>query len=152
MNNRARLNNRASLGLIALLAFGSALAGVFIGRAWFVPHNPVETELHALLHEKLDLNDGQKARIEQIERQFAPRRQAVELELRGDNARLAAAIQAEHGYGPQVRAAVDRSHAAMGELQKITLEHIFAMRGVLRADQAARFDEAVTRALTARER
>ena len=36
----------------------------------------------------------------------------------------------------------------MGEMQKITLEHIFAMRSVLRPDQAARFDAAVVKALT----
>ncbi len=40
----------------------------------------------------------------------------------------------------------------MGQLQKETLEHIFAMRGVLRPDQAARFDQAVVKALTAQER
>jgi hypothetical protein len=146
------MNNRIGLGLIALLAFGSALCGLFIGRAWILPQNAVESEIHTLVHRDLKLDPAQEAQLEKIEREFAPRKQAIELELRGDNARLAAAIQAEHGYGPQVKAAVDRSHAAMGELQKITLEHIFAMRSVLRPDQAARFDEAVTRALTARER
>ena len=60
----------------------------------------------------------------------------------------AAAIAAEHGYGPRVAQAVDRSHQAMGELQKETLKHIFAMRGVLRPDQAALFDAAVVKALT----
>ena len=38
---------------------------------------------------------------------------------------------------------------AMGELQKETLEHIFAMRSLLRPDQAAKFDGAVVKALTA---
>lgn len=146
------MNNRIGLGLIALLAFGSALGGLFIGRAWILPQIEVESEIHTLVHRDLKLDSAQEAQLEKIEREFAPRKQAIELELRGDNARLAAAIQAEHGYGPRVKAAVDRSHAAMGELQKITLEHIFAMRSVLRPDQAARFDEAVTRALTARER
>ncbi|PAL19778.1 periplasmic heavy metal sensor [Sphingopyxis sp. GW247-27LB] len=146
------MNNRIGLGLIALLAFGSALGGLFIGRAWILPQKPVESEIHVLLHHELKLDAQQEAQIEKFERAFAPRKQALELELRSDNARLAAAIEAEHGYGPQVQAAVDRSHTAMGELQKITLEHIFAMRGVLRPNQAARFDEAVTRALTARER
>ena len=36
----------------------------------------------------------------------------------------------------------------MGELQKATLSHVFAMRAVLRPDQAARFDAAVAEALT----
>jgi hypothetical protein len=68
--------------------------------------------------------------------------------LRADNARLADAIEAEHDNGPRVIAAVDQSHQAMGELQKETLGHIFAMRQVLRPNQAKTFDQAVVRALT----
>lgn len=138
--------------LVALVAFAAAIAGVVVGREFVVPERPVENELHDLLHRQLDLDKDQHARIEVIEAQFAVRRRALELELRADNARLAEAIEAEHGYGPKVGAAVDRSHQAMGALQKETLEHIFAMRGVLRPDQAARFDEAVVRALTAKEK
>ena len=37
----------------------------------------------------------------------------------------------------------------MGQLQKETLEHVFAMRAVLRPDQAVQFDAAVVKALTA---
>jgi hypothetical protein len=40
----------------------------------------------------------------------------------------------------------------MGDLQKETLEHIFAMRAVLRPDQAAKFDDAVVKALTAQKK
>src|SRR3546814_5423431 len=87
--------------------------------------------------------------MDEIERRFAIRRQALELELRADNARLADAIQAEHGYGPAVGAAIDRSHQAMGELQKETLEHVFAMRAVLTPEQAAKFDATVVRARSA---
>jgi hypothetical protein len=68
--------------------------------------------------------------------------------LRADNARLAAAIEAEHGNGPRVAAAVDQSHAAMGELQKATLSHIFAMRQLLKPNQTTQFDQAVVKALT----
>ena len=75
-------------------------------------------------------------------------RRAFELELRANNARLAEAIEAEHGNGPRVAAAVDQSHAVMGELQKATLAHIFAMRQLLRPDQTAQFDQAVVKALT----
>lgn len=137
--------------LIALFAFLAALAGVFVGRELFGGRPHAGNDLHELLHERLDLDARQHARLEAIEARFAVRRRAIELELRSDNARLAAAIQAEHGNGPQVRAAVDKSHAAMGELQKETLAHIFEMRQLLRPDQAAKFDHAVTRALTSDE-
>lgn len=143
------MNNRSRYLLVILIAFGAALAGVFVGRSYIVAQPPGENELHQLLHEKLDLDSAQEAKIEAIEGQFAIQRQALELELRADNARLAQAIQTEHGYGPQVSAAIDRSHQAMGELQKVTLEHMFAMRSVLRPEQAVRFDDAVVKALTA---
>ena len=146
------MNERNRFALMILLAFAAAVGGVFIGRAWIAPPTPVESELHQLLHDDLKLDADQTRKIEAIERQYALRRQALELELRSDNTRLASAIEAEHGYGPQVAAAVDASHRAMGELQKVTLEHIFAMRGVLRPDQAARFDASVVKALTAKPR
>lgn len=138
--------------IVALIAFAAAVAGVLATR-WFVPapHAP-GAELHALLHDGLHLDAAQQAQLDALERKFALRRQALEMELRADNARLAAAIEAEHAAGPRVREAVDRIHVAMGELQKETLAHVFAMRAILRPDQAARFDKAVVKALTAESR
>lgn len=135
--------------VLAAVAFLAALAGVLIGRGISQQQPEQPSALHDLLHEELGLDGQQLARIEEIEARFAARRSQLEAELRADNARLAAAIQAEHGYGPRVTAEIDRSHRAMGELQKETLSHIFAMRAVLRPDQAERFDRAVVRALTA---
>ena len=143
------MNAGARLALMAVIAFSGALAGVFAGRSWIAPPVAPETGLHALLHRDLDLDPAQQARVAVIERGFAGQRAVLERELRADNARIAEAIGTEHGYGPGVAAAVDRSHRAMGALQKATLEHVFAMRGVLRPDQAARFDRAVAQALTA---
>ena len=133
---------------IALIAFLAGVAGVFTGRM-LIPARTPASELHEVLHHRLRLDADQAARLEAIERQFAIRRRALELELRAANARLADAIQAEHGNGPRVVAAVDGSHTAMGELQKATLAHVFAMRQILRPDQAERFDRAVVKALTA---
>ena len=134
--------------LVAIVAFASAVAGVFLGRYFLPRPKAAGVELHDVLHSKLDLDDRQKAKIELLEQGFAVRRRALELELRSDNARLAAAIEVEHGEGPRVTAAVDQSHQAMGELQKETLGHIFAMRQILRPDQAKTFDQAVVHALT----
>ena len=135
--------------IIACVAFLAALAGVLIGRSLSDARPDGASALHELLHEDLALDQQQLARIEALEARFAARRAALQAELRADNARLAAAIEAEHGYGPRVTAEIDRSHRAMGELQKETLSHIFAMRAVLRPDQARRFDHSVVKALTA---
>lgn len=133
---------------IAVLAFLAAIMGVVVGRQVIRATPSPGAELHAVLHDQLSLDATQQQRLEALEASFAVRRRALELEMRAENARLAEAITAEHGNGPRVAAAVDASHATMGELQKETLTHIFAMRQLLRPGQAAKFDAAVTRALT----
>jgi nickel and cobalt resistance protein CnrR len=144
-------NTRRTL-MIAVIIFLAALAGVFAGRLLVAPPPPSENGLHTLLHNSLDLDATQHAKLDTLEKQFAMRKQALQLEMRADNAKLAAAIEEEHGYGPKVASAVDQSHIVMGQLQKETLEHIFAMRALLRPDQAARFDTGVVKALTADEK
>lgn len=138
--------------LVALIAFAAALAAVLVTRTWFEPTPLVENELHAIIHNELKLDAGQEHRMRALEADFARRRETLEAEMRADNSRLAKAIAAEHGYGPRVADAVDRSHQVMGLLQKETLKHIFAMRAVLRPDQAAHFDAAVVKALTEPDR
>lgn len=140
--------NRRRIAFVAILAFLAALVGVLVGRQFVTPPPQPGAELHAVLHDQLTLDANQERQLEALEQAFAIRRRALELEMRSENARLAEAITAEHGNGPRVAAAVDASHMTMGELQKETLAHIFAMRALLRPDQAAKFDAAVTRALT----
>lgn len=137
------------VGLIALIAFTAAVAGVYVARTFSDQPRKSESELHAFLHNELNLNVLQEAKIEAIEARFAMRKKALELEMRAANTRLAEAIEAEHGYGPKVTAAVDHVHHVMGSMQKETLEHLFEMRGVMNADQARRFDRTVVKALTA---
>ncbi|AHE56602.1 periplasmic heavy metal sensor [Sphingomonas sanxanigenens] len=140
--------NARQLALTALIVFVAAFAGVLIGRH-FIPAAPAETtELHDVLHDQLALDPEQDRRIHALEAGFADRRRALEAAMRAENARLAQAIAAEHEIGPQVSAAVDASHRTMGDLQKETLSHIFAMRRLLHPDQTARFDAEVTKALT----
>ena len=135
--------------IIGAIAFLAAIAGVFIGRALLPEPSHTGAELHTLLHDKLTLDAGQHAKLDALETAFSAHRKTLELELRADNARLAEAIDAEHGNGPRVAAAVDACHMTMGQLQKATLEHVFAMRSLLKPDQTAVFDQAVVKALTA---
>ena len=134
--------------LVALVAFAAALAAAWLARELGGPHHPQGGELHALMHDRLDLDRSQTAQVAALERAFAQKRKGLDAQLRQANAQLAEAIANEHQYGPKVAEAVDRSHVAMGELQKATLSHVFAMRAVLRADQTAQFDAAVGEALT----
>lgn len=135
--------------LVALIAFGAGVGGAWIGRTFIPAPAAPPAELHDFLHNRLDLDASQHAKLEALEANFAVQKRTLEDQLRANNAVLAGAIEREHGEGPQVSAAVDQSHRTMGELQKATLAHIFAMRALMRPDQASRFDVAVTRALTA---
>ena len=135
------------LVIAATLVVALALAGVWLGRM-LQPAPPANgAELHALMHEELDLDPEQARKLAEVERDFAVRRAALEAALKASNARLADAVAAEHAYGPRVAGAVDDTHVAMGELQKATLEHVFAMRAILRPDQQARFDAVVAKSL-----
>lgn len=133
--------------LVALLAFFVALGAIWMGQR-LRGGEPAESRLHLVMERDLGLDPGQKRQIDALEQGFAQRRGQLEAELRAANADLADAITREHAYGPNVEKAVDRSHIAMGELQKATLQHVFAMRTMLHADQTARFDIAVAQALT----
>lgn len=135
--------------LFGLVAFVAALAGVLAGRFVVEAPRASETELHALLHSELVLSSAQQAKMDKIEAKFVVRRDALELDMRAANIRLAQAIEAEHGYGPRVTEAIDETHRVMGELQKEMLQHLFAMRVVLDREQAEMFDKSVVQALTA---
>lgn len=139
--------NLRRLALTLVLVFVAAVLGVVVGHH-FVNAGPADSELHTLLHDQLALDAEQERRVHALERDFAVRQRALEGEMRAENARLAAAINSERNNGPRVAAAVDASHETMGRLQKETLAHMFAMRKLLRPDQTAKFDAAVTKALT----
>ncbi|MEO8313398.1 MAG: periplasmic heavy metal sensor [Pseudomonadota bacterium] len=125
--------------------------GVWIGAEYVTHHRQRSASLHDMLHERLKLNDTQRSQIAEIEAQHSLRRQSLELEIRASNADLARAFQLHHSYTEQVQAAIDRLHRAMGELQKETMEHTFAMRSVLTAQQAEQFDSTVVESLTEAE-
>ncbi|SEN52156.1 Heavy-metal resistance [Sphingomonas gellani] len=136
------------LAVVAAVVFLAALCGVWAGRMLLPAPKDQSVAIHDFVHDRLDLDDGQKQRLHAMEQRFAIRRAALEATMRQENAQLAAAIRTEHRIGPGVSAAVDASHRTMGTLQKETLAHIFAMRSLLRPQQAAKFDAAITGALT----
>ena len=137
-----------SIALTVVLSLVLAALGAWGGAEYVLHRTRAATPMHELLHERLHLDADQQRRIEALEQQHAARRAALEAEMRAANADLARAIEAQHAYTPEVQAAVDRFHHAMGDLQKETILHVLAMRGVLKPDQRAQFDETVSRSLT----
>ena len=138
-----------SRGLVITLVLPllAAIGGTWIG-ARYIYEQRHQASLHEFVHEELKLDADQKARLEVLEQDFAVRRRAREAELRAANAELARALQSRHEYSPEVQAAVERFHGAMGELQKETILHVLAMRTVLTPAQAQQFDARIGEALT----
>lgn len=142
------MTSTRNLILTVVLSVIAATAG-----AWGVAHlvlgqaHPT-TAFHQMVHKDLHLTADQDHRIEGLEQDYAVRRRALEAQMRAANADLAQALQQGHAYTPAVQQAIDRSHAAMSELQKETILHVLAMRQVLTPDQTARFDETMAKALT----
>ena len=137
-----------SVVVTAVLAALASAGATWASASW-VMRERQPPSLHSIVHEKLDLSAEQNRRLDVIEARFATRRPALEAEVRAANRELAAAIAASAGDTPQVQAAVDHFHTAMGDLQKATIAHVFEMRSVLTPAQAEVFDAAVVDALRA---
>jgi nickel and cobalt resistance protein CnrR len=138
--------NWKSIFITAVLAALASGAATWASATWVLRERQ-SPSLHSIVHEKLDLSAEQDRRLDVIEARFAARRPALEAEVRAANRELAAAIAASQGDTPEVRAAVDHFHTAMGDLQKATITHVFEMRSVLTRAQAEEFDAAVVDAL-----
>ena len=134
--------------LLVLLALGAGWVGSLGAKHWS-QNEDQNVGVHSFVHEELDLDKTQEAQLEALEDDFAIRRQALDLALRSANADLAAAIEEEHQYGPKVSKAIEAVHVQMGLLQKVTVEHLFEMRALLKPAQQKAFDERVSNSLTA---
>ncbi|WP_235829532.1 periplasmic heavy metal sensor [Croceicoccus estronivorus] len=136
------------IALTILLALAAGFLGATAANHWNTAST--ETGLHAFVHDDLNLDSRQQERIDALEAGFATEREQLEEGLRLANAKLSQAMAEEHIYGPKVSAAIDEIHVRMGELQKATIRHVFAMRALLNAEQQRLFDRQVARSLTSK--
>ena len=97
-----------------------------------------EVTSHEWLHDELDLTDEQLQALEPIETKFAEQQKQLADALRDANRQLARAMAEDKAYTPRVTAAVELVHECMGNLQKASIEHVFAMRAVLTPEQGDR--------------
>lgn len=136
-----------TIAATALAAAVISSGATWAGAAWTMRERQAPS-LHDIVHEQLDLSAEQDRRLDAIEARFAADRPALEAEVRAANRELGAAIAASRGDTPEVQAAVDHFHGAMGDLQKATIAHVFQMRAVLTPEQAVIFDAAVVDAMS----
>ncbi len=139
-------NQKLQIVAAVLLAALAGFLGATVAERWFSPEHA--GGLHEFVHEQLDLDPKQEALLDRLEERHAIETAQRELAVRRANAGLAAAMDSEHEYGSEVSAAIDDVHATMGELQKATVRHVFAMRNILDPEQQREFDLQVSRSLT----
>lgn len=90
---------------------------------------------HEWLHRELKLTEAQHKALAPIEQSFGDKQRRLADALREANRQLARAIAEDKAYTPRVTAAVEHVHHCMGDLQKVSIEHVFAMRAVLTPEQ-----------------
>jgi len=94
-----------------------------------------EVTSHEWLHHELNLSEAQLKALAPIEIKFGERQRQLAAAMREANRQLARTMAEDKAYTPRVAAAVEHVHHCMGDLQKASIEHVFAMREVLSPEQ-----------------
>ncbi len=130
--------------IVAVLSFGACW---LVGKSMF-GHQEHTHDPHQWLHEQLGLTTEQDQQLIPIEKKFVSKKQKMESLIHEANHELATAINEDGNYSNRVKQAVDKIHMAQGELQKVTLEHLFEMHTVLNPKQRKKLNALTTDALT----
>jgi len=120
---------------LAAIAAVAAIACYLTMRLSQPPVTSDDIASHEWLHRELKLTEAQHKALEPIEQGFGERQRKLADALRDANRQLARAMAEDKAYTPRVAAAVEHVHHRMGELQKVSIEHVFAMRSVLTPEQ-----------------
>jgi nickel and cobalt resistance protein CnrR len=136
--------------LLISMFFSATLAG---GTAWLVTdwalhrhgeshaHDHVQTDLHAWMHQHLDITPEQHEKLEPLEAEFENLRVKLKDEIRLADVALAQTIREPNVNEAAMNAALDKLSKAQAELQHATLAHFFVMKRYLRPAQATRLLE-----------
>lgn len=125
---------RKTIPFLLVIAAVAALAA-FATMHWTHRVTADEVTSHEWLHHELNLTEAQLKQLEPIEEKFGSRQRELAEALREANRQLARAIAEDKAYTPRVTAAVEHVHHRMGDLQKASIEHVFAMRAELSPEQ-----------------
>lgn len=143
------MTSRVKWMLISVL-LSVPLAG---GTAWLVTdwtlhrhgeshaHDHAPTDLHAWMHEHLNITPEQHEKLEPLEAEFEKLRLKLKDDVRQADVALAQTIREPKVDEAAMNAALERLNKAQGALQKATLDHFFVMKRYLRPVQAAKLLE-----------
>jgi Spy/CpxP family protein refolding chaperone len=121
--------------LLVIVAFVAAAACLLTRH--FVPpiRSACPEDSHAWIHQQLGITFEQAKSLEPIEHRYSERRMQLAKAIEMANEELANAILEDKSASPRVNAAIEKIHAAQGELQMVTIAHVFEMKAVLTPEQ-----------------
>lgn len=125
-----------AIGLWALGTVVLATATSLLVLRWKSPTGPEAPDFHQWMHQHLELTPEQHAALEPAERRFEETRRELEARIAAAGSDLAQAVRTGKGDTPEIRDALQRLHAAQGELQQATLDHFFEMKEPLDPEQS----------------
>lgn len=115
-------------------AFVSVAVSIFGMRLW-TSQQMTKQDAHQWIHKQFRLTKEQDLALSPIEKKYKLRKKELMDEMSRANRELADAILTDPGHSPSVDLAVKKIHFIMGELQKVTLDHVFEMKAVLTKEQ-----------------
>lgn len=116
------------IAVFFMAAFVSVASILFYAK---LRNQPGNLDAHAWIHSQLGLTETQEKEIEPIEHRYHEQSRTLEAKMRNANKELAAAILADGQDSQRVQDAIAKIHLAMGELQGVTIGHVFAMKKAL---------------------
>jgi nickel and cobalt resistance protein CnrR len=129
------------------LAAASGVGGAWLGSKLFsisaIPQGSTHEEFHERLFSELRLSPAQRALMEALEVRHAPENRALRQALASANRALADQLATQPEFTNEVEAAVVNVHAAMLDLQKASVRHLYEMRDILNDRQKETFDRHV---------
>jgi Spy/CpxP family protein refolding chaperone len=97
-----------------------------------------EPDFHAWMHEHLDITPEQHAIMEPLEAEFEEKRIILRAAIRKSGHAVAESISAADPNDERLKSALEALNRSQGDLQRLTLDHFFAMKRHLRPAQAKR--------------
>jgi Spy/CpxP family protein refolding chaperone len=129
------MNSLGKLALLLVLVAVVAASACWTTSHFLVKNPPPQSDYHHWLHTQLGITADQDKALDKEEERFADQRKELVAMIQQDNAELAAAMMQDKEFSPRVAAAVEKIHHGQSELEKATLEHIFAMKPILSPEQ-----------------
>lgn len=118
--------------VIVLVAAGAAVLSLAFYQGC---RQPAPQNAHDWVHTKLALTEEQQEALVPIEHRYHEEREHLERKMQDANIALAEAILADGRDSERVHQAIEQIHLQMGDLQKVTIGHVFEMREVLSPEQ-----------------